>query len=109
MTARDTAVPAQPSAATPGSLPLTERQLEIIGLVASGYTNRRIAETLGITPATVKRHLERIYDRAGVRTLGRGNRHGDARRGLGVPRSAGPPPGSEPNLAPGSRAVTLHQ
>lgn len=91
------------------SLPLTERQLEIIGLVASGYTNRRIAETLGITPATVKRHLERIYDRAGVRT--RAGVTAMVMRGGGrAPAPAGPAPGVEPNLAQGPPpSSALHQ
>ncbi len=47
---------------------LTGRQLEIVSLVGRGLTNREIAEHLEIRPATVKRHLERIYDRTGVRS-----------------------------------------
>lgn len=58
--------PAPPSVGY--GLPLTRRQLEIVELVSEGCTNRAIGERLGISAATVKRHLERIYDRVGVRT-----------------------------------------
>jgi DNA-binding CsgD family transcriptional regulator len=37
-------------------------------LVAQGNTNREIAESLWIAPTTVRRHLENIYDKLGVRT-----------------------------------------
>ena len=47
---------------------LTERQIQIVELVARGNTNREIGAELGIRPATVKRHLERIYDQVGMRT-----------------------------------------
>jgi len=35
-------------------------------LVLRGYGNSFIASTLGITPATTKRHLTRIFDKIGV-------------------------------------------
>jgi DNA-binding NarL/FixJ family response regulator len=41
---------------------LTARQLEILRLMARGLTNADIARVLGISGATVKNHLERIYD-----------------------------------------------
>lgn len=53
----------------PSRLPtLTERQREIVALLGEGMTNREIAIELGIRPATVKRHLERIYARVGIHT-----------------------------------------
>lgn len=41
---------------------LTPRQVEILRLTARGLTNGEIARLLGISGATVKNHLERIYD-----------------------------------------------
>ncbi len=37
-------------------------------LVAEGHTNKEIAVRTDVRPATVKKHLERIYDKLGVRT-----------------------------------------
>lgn len=39
---------------------LTPRELEVLRLVARGYTNRQISAELCITPGTVGRHLENI-------------------------------------------------
>ncbi|MFC0316115.1 response regulator transcription factor [Gordonia phosphorivorans] len=47
-------------------LGLTARQLEVMTLVAGGATNQRAAKRLGVTPATVSRHLEHIMDKLGV-------------------------------------------
>src|SRR4051812_37411923 len=46
--------------------PLTERELEILGLVAQGYTNGRIARELWVTEQTVKFHLSNTYRKLGV-------------------------------------------
>jgi DNA-binding CsgD family transcriptional regulator len=45
---------------------LTARQTEVVRLVADGYSNQRIAESLAISPSTVKTHLENIRQRLGV-------------------------------------------
>jgi DNA-binding NarL/FixJ family response regulator/signal transduction histidine kinase len=45
---------------------LSERQLEVLSLVARGMSNRRIAEALGISESTVKRHLANVYSELGV-------------------------------------------
>lgn len=47
---------------------LTEREVDVLGLLARGGTNRRIAETLGISVKTVGAHIEHIYLKAGVRS-----------------------------------------
>jgi DNA-binding NarL/FixJ family response regulator len=39
---------------------LSPRELEVLGLVARGHTNREIAETLYLSPLTVKTHVSRI-------------------------------------------------
>ena len=40
---------------------LTVREIEVIQMVAAGYSNSRIAEELFISPQTVKTHLYNIY------------------------------------------------
>ena len=47
---------------------LTRREREILQLVSQGYSNAEIAGTLFIAVATVRKHLENIFNRAGVRT-----------------------------------------
>jgi DNA-binding CsgD family transcriptional regulator len=47
---------------------LTERELDVLALVAQGLTNRQISRRLFISPATVRTHLEHIYDKLGVRS-----------------------------------------
>ena len=45
---------------------LTPRQNGLLRLVAAGHTNTQIARRLGISEATVRTHLENIYDRLQV-------------------------------------------
>jgi two-component system nitrate/nitrite response regulator NarL len=45
---------------------LTPRQLEIVGCVVSGLTNRDIAKKLSISEDTVKHHLTQIFGKTGV-------------------------------------------
>jgi len=47
-------------------LPLSPREKELLLEVGKGKTNAAIARTLGISPATVKKHLEHIYQKLGV-------------------------------------------
>lgn len=54
----------RPSTAAPG--PLTNREVEIMRLVAAGMSNRRISEQLFITESTVKRHLTNLYAKLDV-------------------------------------------
>ncbi len=46
--------------------PLTEREVEILGLLASGRSNREIAQTLFIALGTVKKHLKNVYSKLDV-------------------------------------------
>ncbi|WP_106402470.1 response regulator [Actinocorallia populi] len=47
---------------------LTDRQLDILGRLAQGLSNREIARALFLSEATVKTHLGRIYAKLGVET-----------------------------------------
>ena len=49
-----------------GSDDLSQRELEILELVARGTTNREAAKRLFISEATVKTHLLHIYAKLGV-------------------------------------------
>jgi DNA-binding CsgD family transcriptional regulator len=55
-------------AASLQALGLSPREREVLALVAEGCTNKQIAARLDVLPATVKKHLERIYDKLDVRT-----------------------------------------
>lgn len=47
---------------------LTEREREVLDLLAQGLTNKEIAEQLVITPNTVKRHLKAVFEKLDVHT-----------------------------------------
>ena len=47
--------------------PLTERELEIVKLIAEGHTSRQIAELLFISERTVERHRENILEKLDMR------------------------------------------
>lgn len=47
---------------------LTDRELEVLGLVAEGLNNRQIAHELTISPSTVKFHISNIVQKMGVET-----------------------------------------
>ncbi|MCV2369386.1 response regulator transcription factor [Roseateles oligotrophus] len=47
---------------------LTAREAEVLYWVVKGKINRDIADILGASPATVKKHLERVFSKLGVET-----------------------------------------
>ena len=46
--------------------PLSRREIEILQKVAYGATTKEVADQLGISPHTVKTHLERIFEKLGA-------------------------------------------
>ncbi len=50
----------------PKTTPLSKREREILQKVADGSTTRQVATELGISPHTVKTHLERIFEKLGA-------------------------------------------
>lgn len=59
---------------------LTERELDVLRALAEGLGNKQIGARLGISPSTVKYHLQAIFSKLGVRTrseaVSYGLRHG---------------------------------
>ena len=55
---------AAPRAAWPAGL--TDREVEVLRLVARGHTNREVARLLVVSPKTVGRHVENVYGKIGV-------------------------------------------
>ncbi len=47
--------------------PLTERETEILRLMAGGYSNKEIANSLSVAEGTVKNHVSNILSKLGVR------------------------------------------
>ena len=52
--------------ATSDTTPLSKREREILQRVADGATTKQVAADLGISPHTVKTHLERIFEKLGA-------------------------------------------
>jgi NarL family two-component system response regulator LiaR len=53
----------QPPERAPTSEPLTEREVEVLRLVAQGESNQQIAVALGISEATVRKHVSSILSK----------------------------------------------
>ncbi|WP_407074849.1 response regulator [Roseateles sp.] len=47
---------------------LTLRETEVLSWIAKGKTNRDVAEILGMSPRTVNKHLEHVFQKLGVET-----------------------------------------
>ncbi len=58
----------RPSTRLRGELPasLTEREVEVLGLLAMGFSNKTIGERLFISSRTVQHHLEHVYSKTGI-------------------------------------------
>jgi len=62
------------SRAEPGTN-LSDREQQVLRLVADGLTDREVGEALGISPRTVGRHVGNILDKLGVRNRAEAARH----------------------------------
>jgi DNA-binding NarL/FixJ family response regulator len=51
---------------TPAGVLLSNRERQVLGLLADGLGNKQIAARLGISTNTVKTHLELLFDKLGV-------------------------------------------
>ena len=47
---------------------LSQREVEVLRLLARGHSNRDLAEQLSVSPETVKHHIQHIYDKIGLST-----------------------------------------
>jgi DNA-binding NarL/FixJ family response regulator len=47
--------------------PLTEREIEVLRLMTGGFSNREIADSLGVAEGTAKNHISNILAKLGVR------------------------------------------
>ncbi len=57
----------EPGAAAPRGPDLSEREREVLGLIAAGSTNREIAERLYLSPHTIKEYTSSLYRKLEVR------------------------------------------
>ncbi|MEO0879317.1 MAG: LuxR C-terminal-related transcriptional regulator [Pseudomonadota bacterium] len=48
------------------SLGVSPRELEVLGLLAEGHSNKEIARNLDVSPNTIKTHLSKLYEKLGV-------------------------------------------
>ena len=61
--------PADPEESTPSEdfsidlALLSQRELQVLELVAEGHTNKEMGESLGLSPKTIARHRERIMNK----------------------------------------------
>ena len=72
---------------------ISARELEILLLVARGLSNERIASSLHIAEATVKRHLANIYQKMGVSSRGQASREALLREWITIEEVTEPDPG----------------
>ena len=59
-------VKARRGVATAGVKALSEREVDVVKLLAEALSTKKIARTLGLSPETVKWHLTNIYSKLGV-------------------------------------------
>jgi len=50
------------------ALPITRRERDVLSWLAAGKTDKDIGEILGMSPRTVQKHLQHIYEKLGVET-----------------------------------------
>ncbi len=68
LAAQATETPDQKSSTDSALADLTDRERDVLELLAKGHTNRQIADQLGITANTVKKHVDHILQKLQVST-----------------------------------------
>jgi DNA-binding NarL/FixJ family response regulator len=68
---------------------LTPREVEVLGLLAAGRSNREIAETLVVSVRTIGRHIDNIYGKIGLHDRRRAREYA-CERGLAAPAPGDP-------------------
>jgi two-component system, NarL family, response regulator LiaR len=72
--------PFEPDRTRITELGITPRELEILGLIAAGLSNREIADRLYVSESTVKTHSSRLFDKLGAKRRTQAVRIGKASR-----------------------------
>lgn len=60
--------PGEAAASRLATAALTPRETEVLSWIAKGKTNRDVGEILGLSPRTVNKHLEHVFEKLGVET-----------------------------------------
>jgi LuxR family maltose regulon positive regulatory protein len=60
--------PEKPPAGPPAAEEFTQREKEVLRLIAAGLSNRDSAELLAVTEGTIKKHLNNVFGKLGVRS-----------------------------------------
>jgi DNA-binding NarL/FixJ family response regulator len=55
--------PFEPNTKALASLGITDREYEVLRLLAAGCANKQIAEALSVSPNTVKTHIARLFEK----------------------------------------------
>lgn len=64
--ARDRGVAKDGNPKAQAALGISEREIEVLQLLADGQSNKEIARTLGVSPNTVKTHIARLFEKLDV-------------------------------------------
>lgn len=67
LTGRTAAMQFEPNLRARGALGISEREFEVLELLAAGRSNKEIATRLQISPNTVKTHVARVFGKLGAR------------------------------------------
>jgi DNA-binding CsgD family transcriptional regulator len=57
----------EPNVAARAALGISDRELEVLELLAAGRSNKEIASRLDVSPNTVKTHVARLFEKLAVR------------------------------------------
>ena len=60
---RPAPAPFEPNVRAQASLGITEREFEVLKLLAAGRSNKEIAQGLAVSPNTVKTHIARLFEK----------------------------------------------